>query len=103
MPKSKKERNDYNIEGTTVNYAMCKLENQALMSAFNYLVEQKIEVGSLVFDGLMIYKKDVPPERLENVLIGLSQRVKEEMGCEIVFTNKEMDEGFEEPNQIPKK
>ena len=54
--ESKKERYNFNIDGTTVNYVMCKLENQALMTAFNYLVEQKIEIGSLVFDGLMIYK-----------------------------------------------
>ena len=101
--KSQKERIDYNIEGTTVNYVMCKLENQALMAAFNYLVEEKIEVGSLVFDGLMIYKKDVSPERLESVLIGLSVRVKKVMGCEIIFTNKEMDEGYEVPKEIQKK
>ncbi|CAC5421671.1 unnamed protein product [Mytilus coruscus] len=56
--ESKEKRGtDYNIEGTTVNYVMCSLENKALMAAFDYLTEQEIEVGALVFDGLMIHKK----------------------------------------------
>ena len=54
--KAKEDRGNYNVEGTTVNYVMCKLENEALMIAFEYLKEQKFEVGALVFDGLMIYK-----------------------------------------------
>ena len=54
----------YNIEGTTINYVMCGLENQALMAAFDYLIEQNIEVGSPVFEGLMIYQDNVSPTRL---------------------------------------
>ena len=85
--KSKEERGTtFNIKGTTVNYVMCDLENRTLITAFNYLTEKGIEVGSLVFDGLMIYKKDV--ENLEDVLVGLRERVKEELGCDIIFTNK---------------
>ncbi|CAC5405439.1 unnamed protein product [Mytilus coruscus] len=38
--KSKDNRGtDYNIDGTTVNYMMCSLENKALMIAFDYLKE----------------------------------------------------------------
>ena len=73
--KSKEERaTTFNIKGTTVNYVMCDLENRTLITAFNYVTEKGIEVGSLVFDGLMIYKKDV--ENLEDVLVGLRERVK---------------------------
>jgi len=46
------------------------------MAAFDYPIEQNIEVGSLVFDGLMIYKDDVIPTRLEEILVGLGERVK---------------------------
>lgn len=67
------------------------------MAAFDYLTEQGIEVGSLVFDGIMIYKDKVSPERLPQLLAGCSQRVKEVMGCDITFTNKEMDEGYDIP------
>ena len=73
--KSKKDRGStYNIEGTTVNYVMCTLENQALITAFDYLIEQNIEVSSLVFDGLMIYKDNMSPTRLQEILVGLSNR-----------------------------
>lgn len=75
--KSKDRRGtDYNIDGTAVNYVMCSLENRALMAAFDYLTEQGIEVGSLVFDGLMIYKEKMTPERLPEVLAGCTQKVK---------------------------
>ncbi|CAG2255685.1 unnamed protein product [Mytilus edulis] len=67
------------------------LENKALMTAFDYLTEQGIEVGSLVFDGLMIYKDNVSSERLSEILARCSQKV---MGCDITFTNKVMDEGY---------
>ncbi|CAC5401036.1 unnamed protein product [Mytilus coruscus] len=89
--KNKKGTN-YNIEGTTVNYVMCSLENKALMTVFDYLTEQGIEVGSLVFDGLMIYKNNVSIEQLSGILDGCSQMVKEIMRCNITFTNKAMDE-----------
>ncbi|CAC5417575.1 unnamed protein product [Mytilus coruscus] len=93
--ESKEKRGtDYNIEGTTVNYVMCSLENKALMAAFDYLTEQEIEVGALVFDGLMIHKKGVPRTRLPEILQGCSQKVKEVVGADITFTVKEMDEGY---------
>jgi len=77
---------------------MCGLENQALMTAFGYLIEQNIEVGSLVFDGLMIYKDNVPPRRLEEILVGFSERIKDVMGCDITLTNKMMNEGHDIPD-----
>ncbi|VDH88869.1 Hypothetical predicted protein [Mytilus galloprovincialis] len=53
------------------------LKNKALMVAFDYLTEQDIEVESLVIDGIVIYKDNVPPERISWVLAVCSQRVKE--------------------------
>ena len=98
--KSKDRRGtDYNIDGTAVNYVMCSLENRALIAAFDYLTEEGIEVGSLVFDGLMIYKDKVTPERLPEVLAGCTQKIKEVMGCDITFTNKDMDEGYDIPDE----
>jgi len=93
--KSKKNRGStYNIEGTVVNHVMCDLENKALMIAFDYLIEQNIEVGSLVFDGLMIYKDNMSSTRLDEILVGLGIRIKDVMGCDITFTNKVMDEKY---------
>ena len=96
--KSKKLRGStYNIEGTTVSYVMCGLENQALMTAFDYLIEQGIEVGSLMFDGLIIYKDKISLSRLEVILADLGKRVKDVMGCDITFINKAMNEGYHIP------
>ena len=67
------------------------------MIAFDYLIEQDIEVGSLIFDGLMVYKDNVSPTRYEEILVGLGKRVKDVMGCDITFTNKVMDEGYDIP------
>lgn len=98
MVKKSKDRKgtDYNIEGTTGNYVMCSLENKVLMTAFDY-TEQGMEVGSLVFDGLMINKDNVSSERLSHILTGCLQKVKEVIRCDNTFTNKVMDEGYDIP------
>ncbi|CAC5420868.1 unnamed protein product [Mytilus coruscus] len=92
--KSKHEKNiTYNIDGTTVNYVALSLENKALMIAFDYLTKQNIEVGALVFDGLMVYKEDVSELMLPELYEKCSAEVKKVMGYDITFTNKVMDEG----------
>ena len=93
--KQKLERHStYNIEGSTINLLMCKIENVALMAAFDYITSQNIEVSCLVFDGLMVYKDDVVD--IDKLLRGCSDAVYEKLnGCKIEFTVKEMDEGFE--------
>lgn len=53
------------------------------MAAFDYLNKEGIEVGSLVFNGRMIYKDNVQPERLSQVLEWCSQRVKEVVAAEL--------------------
>ena len=70
---------------------MCKLENKALMSAFDYLNENNVEVSALVFDGLMVYKDTITD--INEILKRCSKSVKETMDCDIVFAVKEMDEG----------
>ena len=46
------KHNHYKLEGPTINHMLCKLENKALMAAFDYLNGKGIEVAALVFDGL---------------------------------------------------
>ena len=72
---------------------MCSLENKALMAAFDYLTSQNVEVSSLVFDGLMVYKNDV--KDLEMLMKGCSDYVKEKVGCDIMFCSKEMEDGYD--------
>lgn len=93
--KQKLERGStYNIKGTTVNLLMCKLENKALVAAFDYLNKNGVEVIALVFDGLMVYKDTV--KDINELLKGCSESVKEALNFDIVFTLKGMDEGYED-------
>ena len=86
--------NHYNLEGSTINHLLCGLENKALMAAFDYLNGKGIEVAVLVFDGLMIYKNDVTD--IAGILQGCSSSVNQVLeGCDIEFTVKEMDEGYD--------
>ena len=86
-------RTTYNIKGSAVNLLMCKLENKALMAAFDYLNENGVEICALVFDGLMVYKDTV--KDIEEILKGCSRSVKKAINCYIVFTVKDMDEGYD--------
>ena len=70
---------------------MCKLENIALMAAFNYLNGKGIEVASLVFEGFLIYKTNVSD--IAELLKGCSSSVDHVLeGCGIGFAVKEIDE-----------
>ena len=67
------------------------------MAAFDYLNGKGIEVAVLVFDGLMIYKNDVTD--IAGILQGCSSSVNQVLeGCDIEFTVKEMDEGYDIPS-----
>ena len=91
------KHNHYNLEGSTINHMLCKLENKALMAAFDYLNGKGIEVAALVFDGLMIYKNDIT--YTVGIIKGCSSSVNQVLeGCDIEFTIKEMDDGYDIPN-----
>ena len=65
------KHNHYNLEGSTTNHMLCKLENKALMAAFDYLNGKGIEVAALVFDGSMIiYKRAFTNTNIWIPLIG---------------------------------
>ena len=67
------------------------------MAAFDYLNGKDIEVATLVFDGIMIYKNNVTD--IAGILKGCSSSVDQMLkGCGIEFTVKEMDEGYEIPS-----
>ncbi|WAQ93545.1 hypothetical protein MAR_006016 [Mya arenaria] len=52
LQKKQKAQNGskYNIKGSATNLLMCRLENQALIAAFDYLNGIGVEVSALVFD-----------------------------------------------------
>ena len=92
----KTKHTKYNLDGSTINQIMCKLENKALMAAFDYLNGKGIEVASLVFDGILIYKANVSD--IAEILKGCSSSVDHvSEGLSIEFAVKEIDEGYENP------
>jgi hypothetical protein len=66
---AEKKEKEYNLEGTVVNYVMCDLENKVLMEMCNYFHSQGLQAECLCFDGLMINKKSVTLEQLEEKML----------------------------------
>ena len=79
-----------NKKGTAFNYYLCEVENLALTYIEKYLEENNIKYGTLCFDGLMIYKKDV--KDTHDLLSKLEARLLEKLGYSIKLAIKEMNE-----------
>jgi phage/plasmid-associated DNA primase len=79
-----------NKKGTCINYYMCEIENLALTHIEKYLEENGIKYGTLCFDGLMIYKKDV--KDTHDLLSKLEAVLLEKMGFQVKLAIKEMNE-----------
>lgn len=82
-----------NKKGTALNYYLCEIENIALTHMEHYLHDNNIEIGTLCFDGLMIYKKNV--DIISNLLIKLEQILVQKMGFEIKLSCKDMNEAVD--------
>lgn len=87
---------------------MCDLENQALITMYVYLEKRSVEIISLVFDGLMVHKKDVEDELLEGCMyeiikeIGVDVRIVENLTkkqFDITLEPKEMKEEASKPQE----
>lgn len=87
--KAKKD----NRRGTCLNYYMCDIENVALSHIERYLISRNIKYGTLCFDGLMIYKRDV--DDIDELLRALEEVLLEKMGFAIKLSEKIMDEDID--------
>lgn len=52
------KKETYNKKGKLVNLVLCKIENEYLNKAIEYIKSKNIEISTLMFDGLMIYIND---------------------------------------------
>lgn len=79
--------NYFNRNGAILNRAFCDMENQILFHIFNYLTSVGFEIGTLVFDGLMIRKgKELSSE----VLRACENSVRNALKIDIKLDVKEM-------------
>ena len=81
-----------NARGSALNYYMCEQENIVLGHMEVFLQSEGVEYGTLCFDGLMIYKRDVPD--CESLLRRMEVYLAEKMGFAICLTEKKMDEAL---------
>jgi len=65
----------YNIKGKLINLLLCKIENEYLNIALDYMKENNIEVCTLMYDGCMIYIND--SYEINNVIENLNRIFKE--------------------------
>ena len=91
--KTKKDTDKDNKKGTALNYYLCDVENNALRVIEKYLISKGIQYGTLCFDGLMVYKRDVPD--VATLITELETVLVEEMNFPILLAEKKMDEGID--------
>ena len=99
--KSKEDRDGWNIEGTTLSYLLCNLENQCLQQLVQYCQLHGVKISSLIFDGLMVYKNSV--KDLDQLCQQLQEILRKTTGWELEVTHKELNEGIDIPEDYKTK
>lgn len=83
-------KNSDNINGKVVNLLLCNIENDTMLSAVEYLINNGFSVDVLVFDGFMIL--DNPAKPITDVLLkDVSNYVLNNTGYDLVFVEKPLD------------
>lgn len=96
LVKRARNRKEFNIDGAATNYLLCIIENEILQSIREYCKSVDIEIGALVFDGLMIYKEHKKGEyNIEEVCQKASEWVGLKTGWYIELVEKPMDKGLD--------
>lgn len=88
----KKER-DYNLNASVVSYYLQEFEYRALKTMYNHCLKKGLIVNNdcvLCADGIMIKKQNYYPELLDEFTVA----VKEDLDFDLVFTQKEMNQGY---------
>jgi P4 family phage/plasmid primase-like protien len=94
--KIKKSNKDWeNLEGTVINKLLCDIENNILCCMYEYCDKNNIEVGVLIFDGLMIYKKNDETCFDVSILKSLENEVLTKLNIPIKLLVKHMDEDLD--------
>lgn len=83
----------FNINGKACNKMFCLYEGIILNHMSDFAVNAGLEVGSLCFDGLMVYKKD--DFDLDGFLEDMENYVFNKVGIQLKIVQKEMSEGID--------
>ena len=95
IQKIKEEQNvkSYNLKGSLCSYFLQEYESRILETIYLYLLEKNLIINYncvLCADGLMIEKANYKPELLNE----FKELIKNKMGFELNFTQKEMTQGY---------
>lgn len=92
IEKAIRRRKEYNINGSITNIILCDIENTLLLRAVEFLINKKYSVDVLVFDGLMVRKKDI--KLTQDILDEMSIYIYDKTGYNIKFVEKPLKNTF---------
>jgi hypothetical protein len=91
----------YSVAGSCVNILLCELENRCLMAMHQLLQSRGVEVGCLVFDGLMIHKPtELVTYDLNELCLAMQAHVQGETGIGVKIEEKPMTQGLSLPQSV---
>lgn len=88
---------DYNMVGSCLNHMLCDLENEVLMAMLDFMTADHVEVGALVFDGMMLLKSSLTSD-IDSLLRRCETYVEQKTGYTIKLVQKPMTEGLTLPD-----
>ena len=88
------KRKEFNVNGSLTNIILCNTENEILLYAVQYLMNEGYNVDVLVFDGCMVRKQETK-EITEDLLDGLSDYVYDKTIYNIKFVQKPLDNSID--------
>jgi len=81
----------------TMSYLLAIVENNIIQHACDFLTKKDFKVETLCFDGVLVLKKDVPKNLLEN----MSSYCKKNTKYDVDFDFKEMNEIIDISSELP--
>jgi hypothetical protein len=87
----------YNIGGKVISMKMTAEEDKILNAMIDFCEEEKIRVGTLCYDGLMVYTDSLSGTNEEKgeMLGSMEIAIYDETGYDVTLKFKEMDEGID--------
>ena len=97
LVKRAKKKKEKNIDGAATNYLMCNIENEILQSIYKVCKDVNVDVGALVFDGLMVYQDShyFTEHSVDDLLILAREYVVKTNNWDVELVEKPMKSGLD--------